>query len=885
MGTPFQVAWPSIWDDIKPVFDGAETTKKAVDVVEIPLMVERLGFLEEAYFTGNFVPIRGDRGKVEGFYNAHDECTRQKINDRRQVMLRAVSEPSEKHTISTIGQHIITSLETNPRDIPFALLYQLDENPLTAAKPTVFLSGSIGLPSRDHKLAIQRATLDSDLGLIPLLRSAQSSAVTIAVDENFEGIAWKGFSKPSTHITAAPLRDAGRLLGFLVIGANPCRPVDRDHNTLVRELAKHLSATIGITITAEQAARREQRLADSERHIQYMAKHLDIGMEHLTLDGEIMWANEHFWTLIDEDPADMSGQKMPFLQTVIPEDRSKVLGAWERVKSGLRVPPMELRIRRMFQPPAGGPVHATLLLSSFPYLENDETKFIMACMTDVSRLKWAEAWQARAAHDAHEAKRQQSEFTDAISHEVRNPLSAIFQLADSIKSCLDEAAVPAHDADTYLQLLQENIEAANTILVCANHQKRLVDDVLTMSKMDFTISLSPTATKPPDLVGGALKILEADLAAAAVELEIVVEPSMADLEVGHVLCDSLRVTQIIINLLSNAIKFTKRETYRKITLTYGVSLSDPKVTLPQDIVWATTKREYNDVTLGQEWGGGQVLYLTFLIKDTGPGMTKDELQRLFNRFEQATPRTSIKYGGSGLGLFISHSLAEKQCGRIGVSSIPGQGSTFAFYIKGRRDSSSVFEQSRAQEEYGFKIDAMEARPVRFPDSPSEELLSELQSLSLVSSIPSPPPSSGPGSGTKARYHIMLVEDNIVNQRILRKQLMKAGCVVYVANHGLEALELLRTTDHWVGQSGTGKALDVILMDWEMPVCDGLTACREIRKLEGDGQIAKKTEVIAVTANVRKEQVEMAMAAGMDGVISKPFVILDLLETIKQHLGR
>jgi len=87
MGARFEDAFAEIWENIKPVFNLAESTKRAVDVVEIPLMVERSGYQEETYFTGNFNPLRGDSGKVEGFYNALSEVTRQKLNDRRQVHL------------------------------------------------------------------------------------------------------------------------------------------------------------------------------------------------------------------------------------------------------------------------------------------------------------------------------------------------------------------------------------------------------------------------------------------------------------------------------------------------------------------------------------------------------------------------------------------------------------------------------------------------------------------------------------------------------------------------------------------------------------------------------------------------------------------------------
>jgi CheY-like chemotaxis protein len=126
---------------------------------------------------------------------------------------------------------------------------------------------------------------------------------------------------------------------------------------------------------------------------------------------------------------------------------------------------------------------------------------------------------------------------------------------------------------------------------------------------------------------------------------------------------------------------------------------------------------------------------------------------------------------------------------------------------------------------------------------------------------------------------------LINQAILKKQLTKAGCIVYVANHGLEALETLRRANIWEESAGAGHKLDVVLMDLEMPVMDGLSASREIRSLEKAGKLTKHVEIIAITANVRKGQVDRALAAGINAIMAKPFLVSDLLETIKTRLGR
>jgi signal transduction histidine kinase len=382
-------------------------------------------------------------------------------------------------------------------------------------------------------------------------------------------------------------------------------------------------------------------------------------------------------------------------------------------------------------------------------------------MTDVSRLKWAEAWQARAAQEAQEAKRQQSEFTDAISHEVRNPLSAMLQLANSISGSLDGYKEKETSAEEYLHLIQENIEAAKTIIFCAQHQRNILDDVLVLSKMDFMLlSLSPSPVQPLNLVDNAVKMLQANITAADIKMEIKAHESIADLGVDWVMCDPLRVTQILINLLSNAIKFTRLESHRCVALTYGASVEEPKHSFKEGLAWAESKKEHADVTLDEEWGSGKQLFLSFCVTDTGPGMTEEERARLFGRFQQASPKTSIKYGGSGLGLFISHSLTEKQNGSIGVASEPNKGSTFAFYVKVRQMSaptpSSEPTLQATQELVLRQLENTQSLKV-IEDT---AVMKEPEALQRQKVVPSPKVLQEGTPPPELPYHVLLVEVSI-----------------------------------------------------------------------------------------------------------------------------
>jgi CheY-like chemotaxis protein len=185
-------------------------------------------------------------------------------------------------------------------------------------------------------------------------------------------------------------------------------------------------------------------------------------------------------------------------------------------------------------------------------------------------------------------------------------------------------------------------------------------------------------------------------------------------------------------------------------------------------------------------------------------MTESEQKTLFSRFTQATPRTHVKYGGSGLGLFISKSLVTLQGGAIGVSSKSDVGSTFSFFV------STQLAGPPAGHVVGKK--RLE-RPLH------HRTLSHMDDMKAV------------------KLHVLIVEDNLVNQKVLQKQLQKCGWTVSVAGDGQEALEWLKRSTYWRGeehcdserganningsinksaQMTDKKALDIILMDVEMP---------------------------------------------------------------------
>lgn len=194
------------------------------------------------------------------------------------------------------------------------------------------------------------------------------------------------------------------------------------------------------------------------------------------------------------------------------------------------------------------------------------------------------------------------------------------------------------------------------------------------------LQVTPVNCEPLTIVKQIQQIFDAELQSKKIQISIIKDRSYEDLDIEWVRADPSRISQILINLLSNAIKFLDNRLVRKITLELSASVTIPK---PD-----ATPLHGPEVEIDPN---SQDLYLSFSIKDTGPGLKQAEMAALFQRFSQATPRTHVTYGGSGLGLFISKRLVELQGGRIYVDSVEGKGSTFSFYIEVER-SNKISEQ-------------------------------------------------------------------------------------------------------------------------------------------------------------------------------------------------
>ncbi|RMZ73233.1 sensory transduction histidine kinase [Pyrenophora seminiperda CCB06] len=919
MGVSARVALASVWGEyFEPIIE-KNLQGETVEKTNTAIHMMRNGFMEETYFSLKFIPILDSEGVTIGHYEPLVETTREVIAHRRSRTLLDLSEEIPRARNTDTYWHLATEvLSRNAKDIPFALLYSAEaDGHGSESSRTRFsdhnqqyckLRGSFGLP-KGSPAGPDHLDFQQDHGFTPYFRQALTARKPIVLRfdqdtvaaELVRDIEWQGFEDPCRALVVCPLNptsSSDNILGFMVIGLNPRRPYDEDYLQFILVTSRLLSTCLtSILLHEEDIGRRERTIAnaeamkyqlkeqltlsqqEAERNVskfKRFAERADVGIFLIGMDGVYSYRNEAWFDILGEVDQDVD---LDEAWTLLIDEEYHELGRnkFKELVETKQHQSFELRLKKTWNAPAQNmdePFPETqpmwVITSIFPEL-NDEGEVIeiVGCCTDISQQKWGEKLQATQASRAQESKRNLENFIDTTSHEMRNPLSAIVQCADSIISAHKDFSSSTDYQKIYKNIVETTIDAAETIVQCSKHMKTIVDDVLTMSKLDSGLFvMTPVDVQLDSIARDAVKMFEGEAKSAGVDLQFKLEDSYKDIKVEHVSLDPTRVLQILINLITNAIKFTRLEETRKICVSLGISFEQPTHSVSGNVPFSRTSEASEAQTLQADWEKGQTVYVIFSVQDTGRGLSDEEHELLFARFSQASPRTHIDYGGSGLGLFISRRLTEMHGGAIGFASKAGVGSTFSFYIKSRKCAlRPSFNRHVSNAAVNLSIRAqktiLSSRSRNEKDEPPRD-------NAPVDLIPN------------KDLHVLIVEDNLVNQRVLAKQLRNTGMQVAVANHGGEALEYLRTTNYCLSD-GTGKPLALILMDWEMPVMDGLTCVRNIRELQKEGVVRAHVPVIAVTANVRSEQVEVALKAGMDDVISKPFRIPELCACIQKTL--
>ncbi|KAG8623845.1 hypothetical protein KVT40_008821 [Elsinoe batatas] len=646
-------------------------------------------------------------------------------------------------------------------------------------------------------------------------------------------------------------------------------------------------------------AQSAERLRASEERFQRFASNALCPIMIYDSNRKLQFCNHAYYELMGFLPGDSRVWDTDWSTLLVDEDLPEVMDKWVETIRTKKALQLTCRLTKPWTAPDGTKGPTWIVAASYPEINGDgEITGWVGVAFDISQTKWAETVQQKRLEEAVEAKRQQENFIDMTSHEIRNPLGAVVHCADSILASLVDMEGLIKEPTTPLSpkirkqlidIYDSSFDAVNTIISCSTHQRRIVDDVLTWSKLNSNLlKITPSLVRSSAILQDIRNMFELD--AAKVGVQLVVQQAVDGLDsfpAEWVMLDPGRLTQILINLVTNAIKFTREESTRRVTVTMGVTSSKPSLDrLPIDFVPSTTAAaDMSD----SEWGTGAPVHLYFMVEDTGCGLSPEEKSKIFARFSQGSPRTHTKYGGSGLGLYISRELVELQSGEIDFASQAGEGSKFGFFVQGRMAT-----------------------------CPNKGTTPVLRSGRL----------SKTGEGLGQRYSVLIVEDNVVNQAVLSKQLRKLGHEVHVANHGGEALKFIRGSRHWLGDNsdpgGTSKAdtplddtfpasaaessaddrttarlsdlgmrpvsrsslpeLSIILMDVEMPIMDGLTCAARIRQLQDEGEIQGHIPIIAVSANARSEQVGEALKCGMDDAISKPFRIADLMPKIERLVG-
>ncbi|KAJ4368964.1 hypothetical protein N0V83_006046 [Neocucurbitaria cava] len=903
-------AWAAKYEGIKAVWLSGQPTQYHDYYHPIP----RGGLpWEEAYFSWSVLPISDDNGRMVGVLKEFWETTTDVVLKRRQQTIeKAESMIAWGDDIETYWSKVRHILEANTEDFPFCLMYSAPHDPHPGKRghatvedlipSSLKLEDLVGLYP-DHPIVTDCLDLTDDHNLLAkLFRTAWISVKNLNISEKEHTfpkslqvkIPGRGLDSVCRSALICPIRrvDGPGSVGFLLFALNPQRPYDLAYQAFVSSLMdKFMKAAASILVPEERDKLRQQwqKARDQERAFTKLANLATVGLALYTPSGELKWRNSTYGTLTNliMDEMAPSGYSFP----THPDDRhifDQYLAKLAASDDRKFEPIFQFRVLKdlAVKDPINTPEVWRWLLAhaSREWSERDVVEWIGIYVTDITPQL---VEKEQKLEDALETKRQSDNFIDMTCHEMRNPLSAIIQSADGILSSFDSGPpevtnnINVQGLDSMPDDLQASIlDSAQTILLCAQHQKRIVDDILTLSKLDSNLLLiAPDRARPITLVERVLSMYEGELTEAKIAANLKIDKSYTDLHIDWIMLDPARLLQILINLLTNAIKFTKKEDAKKITVLLGASMEPPSAgTTNVSFIPQRTSRA--DARSTPDWGIGEDVYLQFDVCDTGKGLTAEEMSNLFRRFSQASAKTYSQYGGSGLGLFISRELTELQGGQIGVYSVPGHGSTFAFYIKARRYKPETTDERLPDDDLTSGVQLVKQT---FPTELEHESDPEPGTHPQLSAQPNIPPSLTPSD-----LHILLVEDNLINQKVTANQLRKVGCTVHIANHGIECLTFLEKSSCYSSNTDTDTdttPLSLILLDQEMPIMDGLTCVHRIRDWQREGKLNTHVPVIACTGNARREQVTSLLEAGMDEVVTKPFRISELMPKMFELLQR
>ncbi len=440
---------------------------------------------------------------------------------------------------------------------------------------------------------------------------------------------------------------------------------------------------------------------------------------------------------------------------------------------------------------------------------------------DAESAARVEADRRRA--EAERAMEGRAAFLAAVGHDLRTPISAILTGAAELERGATDGAARAQAA---------LISDAGVMM------KALLDDLLDHAKLDAgRMTVECVDFNLRSLIAQTLMFWQGEARAKGLDLRI----EGASLVPASVRGDPMRLRQVLNNLISNAMKFTETGS---VTLRLGAWFEEP-----------------SDYAVLIE------------VADTGPGMTAEQLTRLFSPFDQTAEGVSARHGGSGLGLSISKDLAELMGGRLTARSRPGEGAAFTLSLMMPRGAESApTPRGFGDDSRGDIVRSLAHRgPTRTPRPSAPEPLAPPPPAPAVVETPAAPTQVEREADSQDRpLRVLVVDDHDINRRAIELILAPLGCDISTAADGLLALAQCQA-----------KAFDVIFMDVRMPELDGRETTRRLRA--GDGPNAG-VPVIAVTADTAPDDIAACMAAGMTYFVSKPLTPATLLGALTQVLS-
>lgn len=520
----------------------------------------------------------------------------------------------------------------------------------------------------------------------------------------------------------------------------------------------------------------------------------------------IEWVNEGFTRITGYSPEEAVGRRPPELVQGPDSDPVEVARMRQAIQKGESVTAELINYHKN-----GTPYRIRVEIDPLRDESGGLTGF-MAIESDVTEqyeyrqeLKRRAGELERLRNLAESASQAKSEFLANMSHEIRTPMTAILGYADLLSEDVDGTLSP-----------QDRQEYITTIKRSGQHLLAVINDILDLSKIEAG---KLDVERVPTDVDEVLRDLERLMKIKAQEKGILLSIERAPGLPLRILSDPLRLRQVLVNLVGNAIKFTERGEVRVLA-------------------------RFEDIA------GASLLRIE--VRDTGIGMTGEQLGRLFEAFSQADTSMTRRFGGTGLGLRISRSLAVLLGGDLRVSSEPGKGSLFVLRVAAGRVSEATSSASSS---------ATAADPA--------------------------PMSSTPAHAPLAGRRILLVEDGLDNQRLVALHLRRAGAEVSIAGNGVQALEMMHrdlTGRPAAPASEGGEAagtieFDLVLTDMQMPEMDGYTLARRLR--EG-GWLGP---VVALTANAMSGDDHQCIQAGCDAYVPKPIDRSQLVATCGRMLSK